>query len=101
MTISVNLWSGKTGEIKRFLERFYQKSVNMDDDVDQWVYIYNKPLQAIDIISAVIDNNDKYDLTIAIRVNDFDLHPVTYENHNDVIKGIYYLYYQETGAVVC
>jgi len=101
MTISVNLYSSKTGEIKKFLERFYQKSVSMDEDVDQWIYVYNKPLEAIDIISAVLDNNDKFDLTVAIQVNDFDIYPVTTENHNDVIKGIYYLYYQETGAATC
>lgn len=95
MAITVNLWSDKTGEIKRFLERYYQKDINMDEDVDQWIYVYNKPMEAIDLISTVMDNKDKYSLSICIQVDSFDIHPVTNENHNDIIKGIIYLYYKE------
>lgn len=95
MAIAVNLWSKKTGEIKRFLERYYQKEVNMDEDVEQWIYIYNKPLDAIDIISTIVDNNDKFKISICIQVDKGDVHPVTAENCNDVIKGIFYLYYEE------
>ena len=60
MAILVNLWSKKQGEIRGFLEKYYEKKVNMDDDVEQWIYVYSKPLDAIDIISTLIDNNDKY-----------------------------------------
>ena len=99
MAIIVNLWSRKTGEIKRFLERFYQKGVNMDEDVEQWIYIYKKPLDAIDIISTLIDNKDKYQISICIQVDKGDVHPVTVENHNDIIKGIFYLFYEERPEV--
>jgi len=95
MAIVVNLWSRKTGEIKSFLERFYQKRVNMDEDVEQWIYIYKKPLDAIDIISTLIDNKDKYHISICIQVDKGDVHPVTVENHNDIIKGLLYLFYEE------
>jgi len=95
MAISVNLWTRKTGELKRFLERYYEKEIIMDEDVDQWVYVYNKPLEAVDLISAVMDNNDKYQISVCIQVDDYDVHPVTFENHNDIIKGIFHLYYEE------
>ncbi|MCX8131639.1 MAG: hypothetical protein N3I35_16290 [Clostridia bacterium] len=100
MSIAVNLWSKRTGEIKRFLESYYEKNIIMDDDVDQWIYIYNKPLDAIDMISAVMDNNDKYEICMCIQVDKGDLHPVTYENHNDIIKGILYLFYTENVEAV-
>ena len=95
MSITVNLWSKKNGDIKRFLEKYYNKEVTVDEDVDRWIYIYRKPVDAVDIISAVIDNNDKYGIGICIQVNEGDMHPITVENHNDVIKGIFYLFYDE------
>lgn len=95
MSILVSLWSRKPGEIRRFLQSYYEKNVNIDEDVEQWMYVYNKPMNAVDLISAVIDNNDKYEISIYIQVNKGDVHPVTFENHNDIIKSIIYLYYEE------
>ncbi|MCX7708554.1 MAG: hypothetical protein N2484_01765 [Clostridia bacterium] len=99
MAILVNLWSGKTGEIKRFLERYYQKKVKMDEDVGQWIYIYNKPLDAIDIMSALMDNNDEFQISLCIQVDKADVHLVTHENYNDIIKGLLYLFYEESPEV--
>lgn len=99
MSLMFSLWSKKTGEIKRFLDNYYEKNINMDDDVDQWIYIYNKPLEAIDIISAVIDNNDKYNLSLCIQLDQGDVYPVTAENYNDVIKGLLCLFYKEENDI--
>jgi hypothetical protein len=101
MAISVNLWSHKLGEIKRFLEKYYGKDINMDEDVGQWTYVYNKPLEAVDMISVVIDNSDKYQISMCIQVDEGDIHPVTAENHNDIIKGIFYLFYEDTQELLC
>lgn len=99
MAVVVSMWSRKDGEVKRFLERYYQKEINMDEDVGQWIYVYSKPLDAIDIISAVMDNNDKYQLSISIQIDKADVHLITTENHNDIIKGMLCLYYQEPTEV--
>jgi hypothetical protein len=98
MAVTLNLWSCKVGEIKRFLERYHEKDIKMDEDVGQWVYVYKKPLDAIDMISAIIDNVDKYQLALSIQVNEGEHHPITLENHNDVIKGLLCLFYEETPA---
>ncbi|HHV28699.1 hypothetical protein [Acetivibrio mesophilus] len=95
MYVTVNLLSKKTGEIKDFLESYYQKELKMDNDIEQWIYVYNKPLQAIDLISTVIDNSDKYKMTLLIQVDRGDIHTVTYENCNDIIKALLYLCYKE------
>ena len=39
----------------------------MDSDVEQWIYVYNKPLEAIDMISTVIDNSDKHKMRLLFR----------------------------------
>lgn len=100
MSITVTLWSGKPGEIREFMEKFYQKDVKMEEGVDQWIYVYRKPLDAIDIISTVMDNNYKYNINVCLQVNDCDLHPVTNENYNDIIKGLFYLFYEEASVNV-
>jgi hypothetical protein len=96
MSITVNLWSKKVGEIKRFLEKYYNKQMDIDQDVGRWIYIYRKPVDAVYIISALIDNNDKYQILMYIQVDEGDIHPITFENHNDVIRGIFELFYEET-----
>lgn len=101
MAVTLNLWSLRIGEIKRFLERYYEKEVKMDEDVGQWVYVYKKPLDAIDMISAVVDNVDKYQLAMSIQVNEGEHHPITLENHNDVIKGLLCLFYEENPVSPC
>ncbi len=95
MSIAVNLWSKKAGELRSFLESYYDKKVIMDDDVEQWIYVYNKPLESIDLISAVMDNSDKYNIVMFLQIDKCDLHPVTRENYNDIIKGIFTLFYDE------
>jgi hypothetical protein len=68
------MWSGKSGEIKRFLKSFYQKEVKAEDDISQWIYVYNKPLEAIDIISALMDNKERYKISMFIQIDRGDLY---------------------------
>lgn len=101
MAIAVNLWSKRTGEIKRFLENYYEKDIEIDEDVDRWIYVYNKPLDSVDIISVLMDNKDSYDISMCIEVDSGDIHYVTYDNHNDIIKGMFSLFYEEANKMVC
>ena len=96
MNLTVNLWSRKTGELKRFLECYYEREVNLNGNDREWSNIYGKPVEAVDIISAVIDNNDKYQIAISIQVNEGQMHVITSENHNDIIKDIFQLFYCES-----
>lgn len=93
--LTVNLWSRKNGEIKRFLESYFEKEIQLDENTGEWIYTYNKPLEAVDMISAVIDNQDKYQIALCIQVDEGQLHHITVENHNAIIKDIFLLYYNE------
>ena len=101
MSITVNLWTRKTGELKKFLERFYLKKLNMDEDTDSWAYVYNKPVEAVDIICAVMDNSDRYRISVFIQINDGDIYPVTAENYNNVIKDIFHLFFKDSVKSNC
>lgn len=95
MSLTVNLWSRKNGELKRFLESYYDMDMDLNEDEAEWYRKYGKPLEAVDIISAVMDNSDKYQINICIQVNDGQLHHITPENHNEVIRDIFQLFYNE------
>lgn len=95
MSITVNLFSRKVGEIRRFLEKYYQRVLELDSDVGQWSYTYNRPLEAIDMISTVIDNNHEHKIVLSIQVDQGDVHIVTSDNCNDIIKALLYLYYED------
>ncbi len=100
MSITINLWSEKNGELKRFLDCYYEREGVIDNDVERWIYVCRKPLDAVDIISALIDNNDRYQIGMGIQVNEECLHPVTAENHNDVIRGMFQLFYEQSAVNV-
>lgn len=94
MCISVNLYSRYAGEINIFLERFYEKELKIDKDLNQWVHICNKPLEVVDIISALIDNEDVYSIVMYIQVGNGDFQPVTSENYNYIIEALFCVYYE-------
>jgi len=95
MSIAVSLFSRKVGEIRGFLEKYYQREIGLDSDVGQWTYIYNRPLEAIDMISTVIDNNHRHKINLLIQVDKGEVHIVTENNCNDIIKALFYVYYED------
>jgi len=96
MSLTVNLWSRKNGDLKRFLESYFDREMDINENTMDWSYCYRKPLEAVDIISAAMDNCDKYQIYICIMFNGDQLHIVTPENHNEVIRDIFQLFYHET-----
>ena len=94
MSITVNMWSDKNGEIKRFLESFHNKDNMIEDDVKKYIYTYRKPVQAVDIISALLDNNEKFQIGMFIELSDGDEYHITSKNHNSVIRDIIHLFYE-------
>lgn len=95
MSVSVNMWSTTCGEIKRFLEAFYEQEMHMDENTGQWFCEFGDPLESADIISAVIDNSHNFNIALYIQVDKGDLYRITEDNFNDVIKGLFILYYRD------
>lgn len=95
MSLTVNLWSRKTGELKQFLDSYYDRDAGVNENQGEWACVYTKPLEAVDIISAVMDNCDRFQINILIQVDDGQFHHVTLANHNEIIKDIFNLFYKE------
>lgn len=94
MSVTLSMWSTKRGEIQRFLHSYYQKDYESESNSRRWVIDFINPLDSIDMISALMDNIENFDVTLYIHMENGFLYKITEENYNDVIRdliGIYYL----------
>jgi hypothetical protein len=88
MSIVVSLISKKLGELRKFLDNHYFEDAQIDDDVMEWIYIYNKPEDAVNMIDMFVNNKDGFDISLWVQINDEDLVFVNENNMNMVIQNI-------------
>jgi len=88
MTGIINLYSQTSGEIKKFLELFYSKNLNISNDLF-WEKTYTNPIDMIELVSCFIDNKDKFQINIWISIDNGIFINVTDDNLDNIIKYIY------------
>ncbi len=88
MSITLNLVSEKNNVINNFLKTFFEKNMLTDENTVEWSYILPEPLDAINIISAVMDNSLEKDLTVWVSFDPNVFIKVKSDNYNDIIKYI-------------
>ncbi len=88
---SIAIYSEIDGEIKKFLETFYSKNFNLDDNLF-WENKYQNPIDMIDLISTFIDNNEKFNINIWISLDENIYICVTEQNLDKLIRYIYERY---------
>lgn len=91
MKTTLNFYSEKNGEIKKFLEQYYSKNLNLKDNLICKIE-YDNPVEMIDIISCFIDNNQKYQINLWICLDTDVYICVSDQNINNLIKYIYERY---------
>lgn len=93
MNTTVNLYSKKLGEISRFLNNFYSNDcVPATNDLLKWKNSYDNPIEISDIIGVFIDNNDKYDISMWISLDDNIFINVTTSNSDKIIRYLFERY---------
>ncbi len=93
MSITLSIWSTKQGEIRRFLQSYYEKDYSNEEYSRRWVGDFSNPMNSIDMISALMDNIECFDLTLYIHMENGYLHKITEKNYEDVIRGLIGIYY--------
>jgi hypothetical protein len=93
MSIIVDLISKNNTEIKKFLVEFFDNTLQIDDDIDEWMYTFKNPLESIDMISAYADNIEKFDFEAWICVDYGMFLKITYDNINEIIKMLFERFY--------
>lgn len=85
---SVNLYSTQNGEIQRFLTSFYNKKINLENDL-KWNTEFENPIEMNDMIGTFIENNDKYKINMWISLDKGVYINVTDHNADKIIRYIY------------
>lgn len=88
MKAIVNLYSNVPNEIKKFLELFYSKNIELSNDLF-WETSYDNPIDIIELISCFIDNKEKFKINIWISIDNGIFINVTNDNLENIIKYIY------------
>lgn len=91
MKNSINFYSEKKGEIKKFLELYYSKNFILENDLF-YQEDYANPIDMINIISCFIDNNTKFKITLWISLDTDVYICVTNNNIDNLIKYLYERY---------
>lgn len=84
----INLYSETSGEIKKFLELYYSKNINLPDDLF-WENSYDSPIDMIELVSCFIDNKENFNINIWISIDNGIFINVTDDNLEEIIRYIY------------
>ena len=91
MKPTINFYSEKRGEIKKFLDLYYSKNLFLENEL-----VYNQEfenaLDMIEVISCFIDNNNKFQINLWISLDDNVYICVTDNNLDNLINYIYERY---------
>ena len=85
---SVNLYSTENGEIQRFLTSYYNKKIELENDL-KWDTEFENPIEISDMIGTFIENNDKYKINMWISIDKGVYINVTEHNADKIIRYIY------------
>lgn len=88
MITKINLYSNKRGEINRFLTKFYNTSLDIENSL-KWEKEYKNPIELAEIIGTLIDNSDDYSINIWVSLDKDIFINVTTQNADEFIKYLY------------
>ncbi len=90
---SVYLFSNDITSIENFLNIFFQNKEYPNISLfDNYKLSFKNPTEICDIISAIIDNEDKYKISAWINLDEDLYIKVTNQNVNDIIKYLFERY---------
>ena len=85
---TLNLYCKDQNELSSFLERFYNKK--FEKSIEN--ITFDNPIEMVDLISAIIDNNDKYNISSWINLDEDIFIKISNSNLDDIIKYLYERY---------
>lgn len=85
----VTLYSDKNGEIKKFLDMFYNSSCLSNEKDLKWEKKFDNPVEISDIIGTFIDNNDKFKINMWVSFDKNIFINITENNADKIIRYIF------------
>lgn len=92
MNALVRLYSDEEGEISSFLSRFFQnKEIAIEDEL-LWQKEYANPLEMVDLMGALIENQEDYKINMWISLDQDLFINITKSSIDSVIRYLYERY---------
>ena len=92
MNALVRLYSDEEGEISSFLSRFFQnKEIAIEDEL-LWQKEYANPLEMVDMMGALIENQEEYKINMWISLDQDLFINITKSSIDSVIRYLYERY---------
>ena len=91
MNAIVKLYSNKNGEISAFLNHFYKDNIYLNNDL-LWQKEYPNPIEIVDIIGALIENQEDYKINMWISLDKDVFININQNNADDIIRYIFERY---------
>lgn len=91
MSAIVDFYSEKPNEIKKFVDKFYEDNFDIENKLEYKI-IFDNPVTASDIISALIDNNDKFNISMWLSLDKDIFINVTDYNADKIIRYLFERY---------
>ena len=91
MEATVSLYSEKIGELNKFLSKFYNTNLEIEDKLN-WEKKYANPIELAEIIGIFIDNIENYFITMWISLDSDIFIRISDTNANNVIKYLFERY---------
>lgn len=87
----MNLFSENDNELNKFLKMFYEKNIELKDSFS-YEEKFENPIDMIEIISTLIDNNEKFNIAIWITLDSDIYINITETNLNKIIRYLFERY---------
>ena len=91
MLAQVRLQSEQKGELNRFLSKFYDTNLEIENKT-KWTKQYKNPIEMIDLIGAFVDNINKYSIKMWVNLDKDIYIKISEKNANTVIKYLFERY---------
>ena len=85
---TLNLYCKNQNELIEFLERFYNREIEKSMEN----FTFDNPIEMVDLISSIIDNNDRYKIYAWVNLDEDIFIKITNSNLNEIIKYLYERY---------
>lgn len=87
----VSLYSMDNTQIEKFLNKFYEKKIEITDKLE-WTQNYDNPIEIASIIGVFIDNKDSFKINMWISLDEGIFINVTEQNADKIIRYLYERY---------
>lgn len=87
----LNLFTENESDLKEFLNKFYENTINLEDKLS-YKKEYENPIDMIELMSTLIDNNEKFNIGIWITFDSNVYINVTEINLNKIIRYLFERY---------